>query len=186
MSARYDEPRLSVAGKLETSHGALASLLAQVRRECPLAASGSPEDSESTQLSNEVIGAMVLTGGRPDLQAIRAFVRSVNGLRRGSRALTRTLQAYARELRAPSRRLARRPCVRMSVRGQPRASERCRRARSSLKRCSWRTGSRPGTSLRSSSAYEDSECEASRGTPNYWKLASRNSKRGKSRRGTAS
>ena len=39
----------------------LRALRDSVARECPKAAAGSPQDPESTQLSDEVIGAMVST-----------------------------------------------------------------------------------------------------------------------------
>ncbi len=56
------------------------SVLATVERECPLAAAGSPQNPESTQMSDEVIGAMVIGAAQPDLQAIRAYIRAVAGL----------------------------------------------------------------------------------------------------------
>ena len=73
----------------------LRGLLAQVRRECPLAAAGSPEETQSEQLSNEVIGTMVLTAIRLDIPAGKAFVRAVHGLSWSDGALTRSVRAYA-------------------------------------------------------------------------------------------
>ena len=73
----------------------LRGLLAKVRGECPLAAAGSPEESQSEQLSNEVIGTMVLTAIRLDLPAGRAYVQAVRSLRWSSSSLTRSVHAYA-------------------------------------------------------------------------------------------
>ncbi|MGO9490369.1 MAG: hypothetical protein ACLQBB_15260 [Solirubrobacteraceae bacterium] len=70
------------------------SVLAQVRRECPLAAAESPQDPESTELSNEVIGTMVLTAGKPDRPAIRAFLHAASGLRWSSASVTHAVAGY--------------------------------------------------------------------------------------------
>lgn len=75
------------------------SVLATVRRECPQAAAHSPQDPESTDLSNEVIGAMVLSAGRPDRPAVQTFLRAVKGLRWSSGAVTRAVTRYATNLR---------------------------------------------------------------------------------------
>jgi hypothetical protein len=93
----------AIKAHLPTSQARLVGLLGQVRRECPLAAAGSPQDPESTQLSDELIGAMVLNGGRVDLQAVRAFTATVKPLRWSNPALTSTIQAYAGKLRTLSR-----------------------------------------------------------------------------------
>ena len=76
----------------------LRGLLAKVRGECPLAAAGSPEESQSEQLSNEVIGTMVLTAIRLDLPAGRAYVQAVRSLRWSSSSLTRAVHAYAQKV----------------------------------------------------------------------------------------
>src|SRR5947209_7763162 len=62
------------------SIAAYKGVLATVRRSCPRAASESPQNPESTQLSNEVIGTMVLSAGKPDRPAIRAYLHAVAGL----------------------------------------------------------------------------------------------------------
>ncbi len=84
---------------LGASIAAYKGVLATVRRECPQAAAGSPQDPESTDLSNEVIGAMVLSAGRPDRPAIQTFLRAVSGLRWSSGAVTRAVAVYAANLR---------------------------------------------------------------------------------------
>lgn len=84
---------------LATSEAGPLQVLAQVRRECPAAGAGSPQDSESTQMSDEVIGAMVISAAKPDVAAIRAFVQTVAGLSFGDRALSSAVRAYARNLK---------------------------------------------------------------------------------------
>ena len=76
----------------------LRGLLAKVRGECPLAAAGSPEETQSEQLSNEVIGTMVLTAIRLDLAAGRAYVQAVRSLRWSNSSLTRSVHAYAEKV----------------------------------------------------------------------------------------
>ncbi len=76
----------------------LRGLLAKVRTECPLAAAGSPEESQSEQLSDEVIGTMVLTAIRLDLPAGRAYVQAVRSLRWSSSSLTRSVHSYAEKV----------------------------------------------------------------------------------------
>jgi hypothetical protein len=73
----------------------LASVLAGVRRECPNAAAGSPQEVDSEQLSNEVIGTMVTTVIQHNLPPIRTAVRATAHLRWSNGALTRSIQAYA-------------------------------------------------------------------------------------------
>ncbi len=72
----------------------LSSVLAGVRRECPNAAAGSPENVDSEQLSNEVIGTMVTTVIQHNLAPIRTAIRATDHLRWSSGALTRAIQAY--------------------------------------------------------------------------------------------
>ncbi len=84
---------------LTTSEGGPLQVLAQVRRECPSAGAGSPQDGESTQMSDEVIGAMVLSAAKPDLSAIRTFVRAAGALSWSSGALTSAVRSYVGHLR---------------------------------------------------------------------------------------
>ena len=85
--------------RVRAAERAPGALLATVRGECPLAAAGSPQDAQSTQLSNEVVGAMVIASYRPALPAIRSFVASVASLRWSSASLTREVREYADSLR---------------------------------------------------------------------------------------
>ncbi|HEX5853476.1 MAG TPA: hypothetical protein VFY36_10335 [Solirubrobacteraceae bacterium] len=73
----------------------LSGVVRRIGRECPRAAAESPQNADSTQLSNEVIGTMVTTVVRTSLHTGRSFVRTVTPLRWSNRALTRTIQAYA-------------------------------------------------------------------------------------------
>ena len=83
---------------LVRSEHAPLEVLAQVRRECPMGATESPQDPESTQLSNEVIGAMVLAAARPDIPAIRAFIAKVNSLHWSNPRLTKAVRTYTGKL----------------------------------------------------------------------------------------
>lgn len=76
----------------------LLGLLAQVRAECPLAARGSPEDTQSEELSDEVIGTMVLTAIHVDLPAGRAYVKAVRSLSWSSSSLTHSVRSYAEKV----------------------------------------------------------------------------------------
>src|SRR5262249_51403500 len=88
-----------VASKIPTIEARLRKVLASVRRECPRAAAGSPQNPQSTQLSNEVIGALVMSIVELDRPAGRAFVRSVSPLRWGNRGLTQTIKTYVGKVR---------------------------------------------------------------------------------------
>jgi hypothetical protein len=70
-------------------------VLSKVRSRCPHAGEGSPQNPMSTELSNEVIGAMVLSAGRPDRPAIATYLRAVKGLRWSSGSVTHAVASYA-------------------------------------------------------------------------------------------
>jgi len=76
----------------------LRGLLARIRSECPLAAKDSPEETQSEQLSNEVIGTMVLTAIHLDLPAGRDYVKAVRSLSWSNASLTRSVRAYAKKV----------------------------------------------------------------------------------------
>ncbi len=84
---------------LATGTAGLKSLANRLARECPLAATGSPENHDSEQLSNEVAGALTIVAYHPDAAAIGAFVHAVRGLRWSNHVLTRTVRTYATQLR---------------------------------------------------------------------------------------
>jgi hypothetical protein len=79
---------------------ALRGVLADVRARCPLAAAGSPQNPQSTELSDELIGAMVLAVVALNRPAGRAFVHSVEHLAWSDRSLTRQLHTYIEHVRA--------------------------------------------------------------------------------------
>ena len=93
VQADYRLMRGAVA-RIPIAEGALQALLSGVRRECPGAASGSPQDPMSTQLSNEVIGAMVLTVVDHGLPLAKTFVREAQDLSFGSPRLTSEIHTY--------------------------------------------------------------------------------------------
>jgi hypothetical protein len=84
--------------RLGASIAGYKSVLAKVRRECPHAGEGSPQDPESTKLSNEVIGAMVLSAGQPDRPAIKTYLGAVKGLHWSSGSVTHAVKGYASNL----------------------------------------------------------------------------------------
>ncbi|MBA3807495.1 MAG: hypothetical protein H0X28_03735 [Solirubrobacterales bacterium] len=89
----------SARAHLAAAEAAPRQVLAQVRRECPHAAAESPQNGDSTQLSNEVIGAMVLRAYQLDAPALHSFVAAASALHWSSAALTRTVRGYAADLR---------------------------------------------------------------------------------------
>jgi hypothetical protein len=84
----------TVASRTRRIEATLRGVLKGVRGECPSAAAGSPQDEQSTQLSNEVIGAMVTAVVALDRPAGRAFVAATAHLRWSNRGLTRDIHAY--------------------------------------------------------------------------------------------
>jgi len=87
---------------LASSEAALQKLLRLLRAECPKAAAGSPQDTDSEQLSNELVGAMTVAAIRPDTQAVARFARTVEGLHWSNGALTRKVSTYATRLKTLS------------------------------------------------------------------------------------
>jgi len=88
-----------VISHLAASEAAPLHVLAQVQHECPGAGMGSPQDPESTQMSNQVIGAMVLSALQPNLAAEKTFVRAVAGLSWSDGAITRSVRGYTSDLK---------------------------------------------------------------------------------------
>lgn len=74
-------------------------VLAQVRAECPKAGAGSPQNPDSTQMSNEVIAAMVVSAYKPDLSAMRTFIGAAGALSWGNHALTSAVRSYVGDLK---------------------------------------------------------------------------------------
>jgi hypothetical protein len=95
--ANYDLIR-TARSNLSVGVTALKGLVSQVAGECPLAAAESPQNHDSEQLSNEVVGAMTVVIYRPDAAAIHTFARAVAGLHWSNRKLTRIVKKYAAQL----------------------------------------------------------------------------------------
>jgi len=89
----------AVTSKIPTIEARLHKVLASVRGECPAAAAGSPQNPQSTQLSNEVIGALVMSIVELNRPAGRAFVRSVSPLRWSNGGLTQAIKTYVGKVR---------------------------------------------------------------------------------------
>jgi hypothetical protein len=77
----------------------LHRLAAKLRRACAGAAANSPQNPESTELSNEVIGAMVTTANRSNIPQMDRFVAAAAPLRWSNRSLTRVIRGYVGQLR---------------------------------------------------------------------------------------
>jgi hypothetical protein len=87
---------------LKTSEAALRKLRHRIAAECPKAAAGSPQDTDSEQLSNELVGAMTVAAIGPDKRAVAAFASTVGRLRWSNATLTRTVRSYASRLKTLS------------------------------------------------------------------------------------
>jgi hypothetical protein len=81
------------------AEAAIASVVRQNRNECRQAAAESPQNSDSEQLSNEVIGAIVTSVVKAGLGEARHFVHSVAPLRFSNRGLDRTIHSYAAKVK---------------------------------------------------------------------------------------
>jgi hypothetical protein len=105
-SARYVQADYhlisSAVAKLPTAKAAIAGVLRGVQSTCPHAAAGSPQDPMSTQLSNEVIGSLVLAVVQRGIGVARRFVGEAGGLRWSDRQLTRQVGEYVAHVRTLS------------------------------------------------------------------------------------
>jgi hypothetical protein len=85
----------AAASEIGPIEATLRDVRSQIARECPMAAAGSPEDTDSEQFSDEVIGTMVTAAVHlVVLPATREFARVAEGLTWSDQALTRTVHAY--------------------------------------------------------------------------------------------
>jgi len=85
--------------KLGAARGALRAVRRQIEGECPRAAAESPQNPDSTELSNEIIGAMVTNAYHTDVPAGQSFIRAAGGLRWSNRRLTSTVHSYVGKLK---------------------------------------------------------------------------------------
>ncbi len=92
----------SGGARIGRARSILHDVLHQVEGECPQAAAKSPQNSDSTELSEEVIGTMVTSAYRPDLPAINSYIRATQHLKWNSHALTSAVQSYVGKLKTMS------------------------------------------------------------------------------------
>jgi hypothetical protein len=69
-----------------------------IAAQCPAAGAGSPQNHDSEQLDDELIGSMTVVGYRTAAAPIATFKRAVVGLRWSNRTLTRTVRTFATKL----------------------------------------------------------------------------------------
>jgi hypothetical protein len=86
------------AMRLGTARSLLNGVLNGARAHCPSAAAGSPQNPESTMVSYEVIGAMVLAAYHAAQPQIAAYIRVAARSHWSSRTLTSSIHAYAAKL----------------------------------------------------------------------------------------
>jgi hypothetical protein len=86
------------AMRLGTARSLLNGVLNRARADCPSAAAGSPQNPESTMVSYEVIGAMVLAAYHAAQPQIAAYIRVAARSHWSSRTLTSSIHAYAAKL----------------------------------------------------------------------------------------
>jgi hypothetical protein len=87
------------ASKLGAARAALRAVRSRIEGECPRAAAESPQNPDSTELSNELIGALVTSAYHTDVPAGESFIRATAGLRWSNRGLTSAVQSYVRKLK---------------------------------------------------------------------------------------
>ena len=89
----------AASSKIPLGEATLHGMLLRVRRECPLVAVRAPHDGQTTELENEVIGAMATTLIALDRSAGNAFVSATRRLRWSDPKLTRTVHRYVQDVR---------------------------------------------------------------------------------------
>jgi hypothetical protein len=86
------------ATRLGTARSLLDGVLNRARAECPRAAAGSPQNPQSTMVSYEIIGAMVLAAYHAAQPEITAYTRVAARSHWSSRTLNNSIHAYAGKL----------------------------------------------------------------------------------------
>jgi hypothetical protein len=89
----------SAGSGLARARAAYRNVLHRVRGSCSGAAANSPQNPESTQLSYEVIGAMVTAAIDTNLAPLNAFVRVAEHTHWSNHRLTSAVHAYASQVR---------------------------------------------------------------------------------------
>jgi hypothetical protein len=82
---------------------AVKSYSEEIATKCPRAAVGSPQDHDSEQLDDEVIGALTVVGYHAAAAPIAVFARSVEGLHWSNQRLTHAVRTFATKLAGLSR-----------------------------------------------------------------------------------
>jgi hypothetical protein len=99
------------SAKLGVARAALLAVRHRIEGECANVAANSPQNPDSTELSNEIIGAMVLAAFHTDVPAGENFIRAAGGLRWSNHALTSTVQSYVGNLRVLNKLAAPNVCA---------------------------------------------------------------------------
>jgi hypothetical protein len=86
------------ATRLGTARSLLDGVLNRARTDCPRAAAGSPQNPQSTMVSYEIIGAMVLAAYHAAQPQITAYTRVAARSHWRSRTLNNSIHAYAGKL----------------------------------------------------------------------------------------
>lgn len=86
------------AMRLGTARSLLDGVLSKARTDCPSAAAGSPQNPESTMVSYEIIGAMVLAAYHAAQPQLNAYIHVAARSHWSSRTLTSSVHAYAGKL----------------------------------------------------------------------------------------
>jgi hypothetical protein len=86
------------AMRLATARSLLDGVLKRARTDCPSAAAGSPQNPQSTMVSYEIIGAMVLAAYHAAQPQITAYIRVAARSHWSSRTLSGSIHAYAGKL----------------------------------------------------------------------------------------
>lgn len=91
------------SAKLGAARTAMLGVQRRIEGECTNAAANSPQNPDSTQLSNEIIGAIVIAAYHTDVPAGESFVRAAGGLRWSNHTLTSTVQSYVAKIKVLNR-----------------------------------------------------------------------------------
>jgi hypothetical protein len=85
--------------KIPAIHATLQHVLVQLRGECPTAAAGSPENADSEELSNEVVGMMVTAAVHDALPFPHEYLSVAGRLAWSNSTITRGVRAYVAKVR---------------------------------------------------------------------------------------
>jgi hypothetical protein len=87
---------------LPASATALSGVEHQILNGCPQVAVESPQNYDSEQLSNELVGTLTAAAYHPDASVVATFARQVKNLHWSNRTLTRAVQTSAARLKGLS------------------------------------------------------------------------------------